>query len=502
MMPCALKNTLAYRPRFIDFGVTFMEVIQYIIMLLIGLGIGAGAVWLILRGKIANAFEQGRGESRMEMAALSERLSGRETSIEELKNSLQQRDVSLREFQTQITDLSSKGARLETVLQEERRQAQEKLALLDDAKQKLSDTFKALASDTLNNSSKLFLEHAKTQLEKFHEAAKGDLEKRQTAIDELVKPVKESLGKVDTKLQEIEKTRLEAYTGLTEQVKSMRETQDLLRSETSNLVQALRRPQVRGRWGEIQLRRVVEMAGMLDQCDFVEQQSVDTDEGRLRPDMIIRLPGERTIVVDAKTPLDAYLSAMEATDEETRTNKLKDHARHIRNHVQMLGRKSYFEQFEHSPDFVVLFIPGEIFYTAALQQDPELIEAGVGQRVLITSPTSLIALLRAVAYGWRQEKLAENARHISDLGRDLYDRLAKLAEHFGKVGKELEQAVKAYNQAVASLEIKVLPGARKFKDLGAASTAGDIDPLKTIESDVRQIQAPELLLSSEKNEPI
>jgi len=425
-----------------------MDAIQYIVMLLVGIGLGAITVWLILRARIAV--------------------------------------------------LNAKGDQLETALLDERRQAQDKIAFLDHAQQKLSDTFKALASDTLKNSNTAFLELAKTQLEKFHESAKGDLEKRQMAIDELVKPVKESLVKVDTKLQEIEKARLEAYTGLTEQVKSMRETQDLLRSETSNLVQALRRPEVRGRWGEIQLRRVVEMAGMLEHCDFVEQQNINTEEGRLRPDLVVRLPGDRIIVVDAKTPLDAYLSAIEAPDEETRNAKLKEHARQIRNHVQMLGKKKYFEQFDHSPDFVVLFIPGEIFYTAALQQDPELIEAGVGERVLITSPTSLIALLRAVAYGWRQEKLADNAREISDLGRNLYDCLAKLSEHFAKVGERLDQAVKAYNQALASLENRVLPGARKFKELGAASSAGDIDRLEPVDNAVRQIQAPELLLPNDR----
>jgi DNA recombination protein RmuC len=416
-----------------------MEAIQYIVMLIVGIGLGAVVVWLIYRA--------------------------------------------------QITVLTAKGE-----------QAQEKIAFVEEARQKLSDTFKSLASDTLQNNNKSFLELAERELKIFHEAAKGDLEKRQTAITELVNPMKESLGKVDSKLQEIEKARLEAYTGLTEQVRSMRETQDMLRSETSNLVQALRRPQVRGRWGEIQLRRVVEMAGMLQHCDFIEQQSVDTEEGRLRPDMVVRLPGDRTIVVDAKTPLDAYLSAIEAPDEETRNNKLKDHARQIRNHVQMLGRKSYFEQFEHSPEFVVLFIPGEIFYTAALQQDPELIEAGVGERVLITSPTSLIALLRAVHYGWRQEKLAENAKQISDLGRELYDRLAKMAEHFSKVGRELEQAVKAYNQAVGSLETKVLPGARKFKELGPAGSAESINVISPLESAVRQIQTPELLLSNDRHD--
>ena len=425
-----------------------MEAILYIIMLLVGLALGAVTVWLILRAQIAV--------------------------------------------------LDAKGSQLETALLDERRQSQEKVAFLDDAQQKLSDTFKALASDTLQNSNKSFLELAKTQLERFQEAAKGDLEKRQTAIDELVKPVKESLVKVDTKLQEIEKVRIEAYTGLSEQVKSMRETQDLLRSETSNLVQALRRPEVRGRWGEIQLRRVVEMAGMLEHCDFFEQQSVSTEEGRLRPDLVVRLPGGRTIVVDAKTPLDAYLSAIEAPDEETRIAKLKEHARQIRNHVQMLGRKKYFEQFDHCPDYVVLFIPGEVFYMAALEHDPELIEAGVSEKVLITSPTSLIALLRAVSYGWRQEKLAENAREISELGRNLYDCLAKLSEHFAKLGQRLEQGVTAYNQALASLENRVLPGARKFKELGA-STAADIERLKPVDNSIRQVQAPELLLSGDRD---
>lgn len=416
-----------------------MEVIQYIVMLLLGIGLGAVVVWLILR--------------------------------------------------TQIAVLNAKCD-----------QTQEKLGFLENAKEDLSKTFKSLASDILQNSNALYLQQAEEKLNKFQETAKGDLEKRQTAINELVNPMKESLVKVDTKLQEIEKSRLEAYSGLTQQVKAMREAQELLRGETSNLVQALRRPEVRGRWGEIQLQRVLEMAGMVKGLDYDEQQSVDTEEGRLRPDIIIHLPGNKTIVVDAKTPLDAYLSAIEAPDEETRNSKLKEHARQIRNHVQMLGRKKYFEQFDHSPDFVVLFIPGEVFYTAALQQDPELIEAGVSQNVLIASPTSLIAMLRAVKYGWRQEKLAENARHISEIGRELYDRLAKLSEHFGRVGKELEQAVKAYNQAVASLEVKVLPGARKFKELGAASTAGDIDRLDPVEGVVRQIQASELLIANDRRD--
>jgi len=454
-----------------------MEAIQYIVMLLLGIALGAVATWLILRGGIANAFQQGQGESRAEMAALSERLAGRETAIEELKNDLQSRDVELRTVQAKITELSEKGARLETALQEERRQGQEKLALLEDAKKNLSDAFKALAYDTLKSNSKEFLVLAETKFE----------------------PVKESLVKVDTKLQEIEKTRLEAYTGLTEQVKSMREAQDLLRGETSNLVQALRRPEVRGRWGEIQLQRVVEIAGMKEHCDFDVQQSVDAEEGRFRPDMIIHLAGNREIIVDAKTPLDAYLSAIEAPDEETRNNKLKDHARQIRNHIQMLGGKKYFEHFPNSLDFVVLFIPGEAFYTAALQQDPELIEIAADQHVFITSPTSLIAFLKAVDNGWQQEKLAENAQQIKKLGRELYDRVSKVAEHFGRLGKGLGAAIKAYNDAIGSLENRVLASARRFKELGAVSAAvEDIEELTPVETAVHQIQAPELLLPNDR----
>jgi DNA recombination protein RmuC len=471
---------------------------------ILGLALGAAACWWLLRWKIAAEFERGRKEGQAELAAMNERLAGRDNNIAELKAEIaglkaeiEKREAAIHGVQKQITELSTRGGQLETALQQERRQAAEKLALLENAKEQLANAFKALAADALKSSNTSFLELAKTQLEKFQETAKGDLEKRQTAIDELVKPVKESLTKVDCKLQEIEKSRLEAYSGLTEQVKSLRETQESLRSETTNLVQALRRPQVRGRWGEFQLRRVVEMAGMMEHCDFAEQQSMATEEGMQRPDLVVKLPGNRCIVVDAKTPLEAYLEAIETPDEEARNAKFKEHARHVRNHVLALGRKSYFEQFANSPDFVVLFLPGEVFYSAALQQDPELIEAGVNDRVLITSPTSLIALLRAVAYGWRQEQLAENARHISELGQELYKRLSTLAEHFATVGKALEKAVKSYNSAVVSLETRVLPGARKFKELGAASLSESIEAVKPLEADPRSIQAPELLAEAE-----
>ncbi|MEN6558746.1 MAG: DNA recombination protein RmuC, partial [Thermoguttaceae bacterium] len=273
-----------------------------ILMLLIGVAFGATAAWLVGRAKRSAAFERGRGESAMETAAMAERLLARDASIEELRGRLSEKDVSLADLQRQVTVLTSQAAELRRALAEQQKQTEEKLALLDDAKRQLADTFKALAAGALQSNNTSFLELAKTHLEKFQESARGDLEKRQLAIDELVKPVRESLGKVDVKLQEIEKSRIEAYSGLIEQVRSLSETQKELRGETANLVKALRRPQARGRWGEIQLRRVVEMAGMLEHCDFVEQQSTDTDDGRLRPDLIVRLPGQKNVVVDSKAP--------------------------------------------------------------------------------------------------------------------------------------------------------------------------------------------------------
>jgi len=301
-----------------------------------------------------------------------------------------------------------------------------------------------------------------------------------------VAPVRDSLNKVDAQIQQIEVARGEAYGDLKAQVQSLITTQKELQSQTGNLVRALRTPNVRGRWGEIQLRRVVEIAGMLSYCDFSEQETVTTDSGRIRPDLVVKLPGGKHVVVDAKTPLQAFLDAFETTDEEARRTCLANHARQVRDHINTLAGKKYWEQFETTPEFVVMFLPGETFFSAALEQDTGLIEHGVLNRVIPASPTTLIALLKAINYGWNQEKLARNAQEISALGKELHERLRKLAGHITGVGTNLDRAVEAYNQAVGSLETRVLVSARKFAELGA-SVAEEIPPLEPIETTSRAL---------------
>jgi DNA recombination protein RmuC len=356
-------------------------------------------------------------------------------------------------------------------------------------RQRESETaFRALSADALEKNNRAFLDLAQSTLAQTQQAARGDLDLRQQAIAEMVTPVRASLEKVDSKIQELEKSRAGAYAALHEQVRGLLETQTQLRSETGKLVTALRTPSARGRWGEIQLKRVVEMAGMLSHCDFVTQTTIASDDGRLRPDLLVRLPAGKTIVVDAKAPLDAYLQAIEAPDETARKARLADHARQVRNHLAALGRKSYWDQFDYAPEFAVLFLPGECFFSAALESDPSLIEAGVERNIILATPTTLIALLRAVAYGWRQENLAQNAAEISALGKELFKRLSDMGEHFNKVGKNLERAVDAYNGAVGTLESRVMVSARKFADLKTAPLGLEIASLDPVDRNVRRIE--------------
>ena len=434
------------------------------------------AAWFLLKTRASSV-------SAAELATLKERLEGKETELQKLQAGL---DGEVAEHRR----AREESVQLKAALEGERRAAQERKDSFKQAAEELSEKFKALSRDALKDNNQSFLQLANATLAKFQETAKSDLESRQKAIDQLVRPLKESLEKVDGKIGEIEKERAGAYAELREQVRGLATAQTQLQTETGNLVTALRAPHIRGRWGEIQLRRVVELAGMLQYCDFDEQTTVATDDGRIRPDVIIRLPGNRTIVIDAKVPFDAFYESISTTDDEVRSARLKDHARLVRTHIGSLSKKSYWESVQPTPEFVLLFLPGETFYSAALEIDPKLIEDGVGKGVIIATPTTLIALLKAVSYGWRQEQMAENAREVSELGKTLYDRLRVFTNHFADIGKGLDRALDSYNRGVGSLEGRVLRTARKFKERGAIA-GEDIEILEPLDKASRALSLDE-----------
>ena len=383
-----------------------------------------------------------------------------------------------------LSDLRARNAELTTTLELERRAHEEKIQTLKQAQADLSQTFEALSARALAQNNQEFLRLARENLEKLQQQAGAELEKKEKAIEHLVQPIRTALEKTEQQIRNIEKERKEAYGALTQHLQTMAQTQANLQAQTQNLVQALRRPEVRGQWGELTLKRLAELAGMVEHCDFFEQETVQTEEGRQRPDMIVRLPDSREIVVDVKTPLDAYLSAIEASDDVEREAQLVRHARNVRQRVSELASKAYWSQFPNAPDFVVLFIPGDQFLAAALDQDHELLEEALRQQVILATPTSFVALLRAVAFGWRQEQLAQNAEKIREVGEELYRRLLTFTGHLEKLGRSLDTSVKHYNKAVGSFDSRVLPGAQKFTEMGIEA-AKKLEGLEQVETGPR-----------------
>ncbi len=458
-------------------------------MLLAGALLGAAVAWLLLRGRAAAARHAAELLAEATRVELGTRLAERDVQLLREREERARREAEAQAARAEARTQAELRAGLESALDEERRGAAEKALLLGQAQERLSDAFKALSSDVLQAQSRQFLELAKESLERFQEGARGDLTQRQTAIAELLAPVRESVGKLGERLGEMERSRVDAYSELRQQVRTLGEGQGMVRQEAAKLVQALRAPQVRGRWGEMQLRRVAEIAGMQAHCDFVEQGTVEGIGGKQRPDMLVRMPGGRQIPVDAKAPLAAYLDSLEAPDDGARQARLADHARQLRDHVAKLSQKAY-HQAVGSPEFVVLFLPGEAFLYAALDQDPRLMERAAEAGVLVVTPMTLIGFLRTVERGWREEAVAENARHVTEAGQQLHDRIAKLAEHLERLGKSLSGSVRAYNDFVGSLESRVLPAARRMKELGAGTRSLEVPILDPVDEAPRSLRPP------------
>lgn len=448
-----------------------------LLCVLCGVAIGGVAAWLW-------ASARRRAADAARLAEYQARTSAAEGVIAEVRAQFARAEEELTRVRAELIEERQARTEAQTRLGESVRSFEQQKALLDDARNRLADAFKALSGEALKSNNAAFLELARKAFETLVAEARGDLGKRQEAIDGLVKPLAETLRKYEEQLRALEASRQKAYGSLEEQLRMLSATHQQLQKETGNLVTALRTPQVRGRWGECTLRRVVELAGMSQHCDFTEQLTVEHENGRLRPDMVVHLPAGRTIVIDAKCSLAAYLDALSAETDEQRRHCLERHAQQLRAHMESLAGKAYWESLDHTPEIVVMFIPGESFFAAAVDCDRSLIEDGMQKRVVLATPTTLLALLRAIAYGWRQEQIAASAREISELGRQLYERLRTMAGHLGDVGRAIRRLTESYNGAVGSFEARVLASARRFRELGAASGA-EIEVLEPLDTTPR-----------------
>ncbi|MEM1345814.1 MAG: DNA recombination protein RmuC [Pseudomonadota bacterium] len=452
--------------------------------ILCGLLAGLALVWLAALGPLRREASAARHQAAEAEARTAAALARAEESAR-----LQAENADLRE---QLQERTAEAAGLRAERDADRRQHTARLEDLAKGEERLRTQFRTLAEDVLGENAKRFLALVSERFDKHSQGASEDLERRRAAVEGLVKPISDKLERFNTQIGEIERRREGAYRAIEEQVRALQRGNEALSGETRRLVQALRAPKARGRWGELQLRQVFEMAGMVEHVDYVQERSVEGENGLLRPDAVVRMPGAKSIVIDAKTPLDAYLRLIETSDPEAQKDALVAHARQLRTQMQGLSKKEYWARLDGSPDFVVMFIPGEAIYSAAMQTDPSLFEDAFRNRVLIATPTTLIALVKAIAYGWTQERLAENAREIRDTAVSLYERLGKFGEHFGEMGKSLRQSVERYNRAVGSLEGRVLPAARKLEGLGVGTGEGALAAPGPVEQEPRALSAPEL----------
>lgn len=443
--------------------------ITIIFSILIGLIVGSAAAWLIASSKAKSAL----------------------AVVGELRQQIQQKDTQINQIRSELD--AEKLSRVEAVtkLDVSQKSLEEQKSLIETMKKELTDTFNALSSAALKSSSEDFLRLASEHLGKVVTDTKGKLGEHQAKMDGLINPLHEALKRYEEQIKAMEEGRHKAYGSLEEQLRAISLTHENLQKETSNLVSALRKPQVRGRWGEMQLKRVAELSGMSMHCDFTEQQSIDTEKGRIRPDMVVHLPMGRDIIVDSKVSLEAYLDAISAATDDERKLKMGKHSQQVRAHMNKLASKEYWSQFNQSPEFVVMFIPGESFLSSALEFDNTLIEDGMQKNIIIATPTTFIALLRAIAYGWRQEQVAKNAQILSELGKQLYERMNTLIQHISSIGSSLEKAIASYNSAVGSIESRVLPSVRKFKELGATGSE-EIPSLERIDVAPRGLNVIEI----------